>query len=189
MQDIDAFVNILLNSRLFQEWLGPIIITLAATFITYSVQPKAKIVWAQPHAFSFTMRPEPPAQPFLVHTYTVTIQNAGREPAEGVEVFFSSRPSNLHVWPTMAYEESNNPEGFYVIGLPNLGRKEWVNIEIMHPGPNAPLVTRVRSKVGEGRSMQLRPIRVLPRWVHLGMAALEVIGAFALIRFFLSVLL
>lgn len=166
--------------------IGPAVLSVVATvaggIILAWLQPKVKIIWSEPHLFTFLVRPpdDPPQPAFSVSTRTVFVQNAGRQSANGVEVILNWEPDTYNVWPTLPYQTETIADGRFVIRVQNLGKREWFRIEMLS-SRELPQVVRVRSPDGVARQVEMGPMRIMPHWFNLGILVLTVIGIFAII--------
>lgn len=168
--------------------IGPAILSLTVTIIgsivLRALQPKVKIIWSEPHEFVFLTQP-PDGQNdkfFNVYTRTIFVQNAGKQPAERVEVIFNWKPDTFNLWPILPYEEELLPDNRFILRARNLGKGEWFRIELLSV-EGLPSTIRVRSKEGEGRPVPMQPMRVFPPWFNFTAVVLMVIGFFASVYF------
>ncbi len=166
--------------------IGPAVLSVVATVLAGLIlawfQPKVKIIWSEPHEWTFLVRPPGhPAEPlFNVHTRSVYVQNIGRQPAEGVEVIFNWQPDNYNLWPILPHTTEYMEDGRFIIRANNLGRQEWFQIEMLGTN-NLPATVRVRSREGDGKLVKARVMRVFPSWIIFGFLALALLGVFAII--------
>lgn len=135
---------------------GKEIVSLVIPFITWflnvGIKPRAKLIKATRHAFTFIVQ-EPirnangdVVQPNQrVCTASVQIINSGRDTAHKVEVVFNWKPQYLNLWPVRSYEEKNDGDGRYMLIFENLAPKEEIGIEIMAVNGDLPGLIQVRS--------------------------------------------
>jgi hypothetical protein len=176
-------------------------LSIVIAIIGRIVTPRGRVKWAVTHQYTFLTRANPPqppptqqpappatgtqvvpaataqlAQPLLVFTRTIWVQNVGRAAVDDVEIIFSNRPHHFEVWPQRLYREDNNPAGNLAIRLNGLNPREWVTITMLNVAVQLPLVTNVRWKGGVATEAPMAPQQVFPRLVRLLVAGLMLSG-------------
>ena len=177
------------------DWLGTFISTpearsglisllviVASTYIVRWIQPKSRVVWSSPHAFSF-VTPSNDANPAgsIVHTATVWVQNVGRSTAEDVEVHFNFQPQHFEVFPTRKNSCEINPDGFFAISTPNLTAREHFTIQLLSVASNLPSIQNVRWQDGTAKPIPMGPMQIFSLSVTRIMQALVILGAFTIV--------
>src|SRR5260221_5451187 len=100
----------------FVERYGKEIISLLVPVVTWTLnrffKTGARLQIAQPHAFTFLVQQpitDPQgnvvAQTQTVHTKSIIVHNAGREPATNVELVFNWKPMCLNAWTPRHFRE------------------------------------------------------------------------------------
>lgn len=164
-------------------WLteyGKEIVSLLIPFITWflnvGIKPRAKLLKATRHAFTFIVQePIRNAQGEVVQpnqrvcTASVQVINSGRDTAHKVEAVFNWKPQYLNLWPVRSYEEKTDGDGRYMMIFDNLAPKEEIGIEIMSVNGDLPGLIQVRSAECIALDVQLMWfIRVAPWRIQLG---------------------
>src|SRR4029434_10824119 len=88
-------------------------LTLAVGYFLYRVKLRQpKVTYFQSGFASCLLTPEPPARPFVVWIYQITIQDTGRAPARNVRVAHYYLPLHWQVIQTIPYrlEQVNNAD-------------------------------------------------------------------------------
>ena len=174
--------------------VGPFVLSVAATVIGGLIltwlQPKVKIIWSEPHLFTFLVRPpgEPQQSAFNVSTKAIFVQNAGRQPANGVEVILNWEPDTYNIWPVIPCQTERMDDGRFVIRARNLGRREWFRIEMLS-SHELPQVVRVRSPDGVAQEVEMGPMQIFPKWFNVCALLLTLVGLFAIIYHTIALIL
>ena len=159
--------------------LSFVLTTLIGLLLDRIFRSKARVVWGTTHGFSFNIPQNNTSSNLTIHTGTVLIQNMGRLPAQDIEIHFNYKPEHLQIWPTFYYEEKPLPGGHHCVYVKNLGKKEWLTIELISAEPNKlPMVLRVRTPDGECSNVKTRLMQVFPRWVYFLYSLFALIGVF-----------
>lgn len=111
----------------------------------------------------------------------IFLENAGRAPAKNIEVVFNWRPRKINLWPQRIYSEAINPEGRFIVSLPNMATKEFVGIDLFSIRGEVPDVVNIRSEEGFAKEVQMRPQIVYSNWVNGSVLALMFLGAMAFV--------
>lgn len=172
-------------SEPLQRSLIPALLTTIFTAVAAVFSARSRIKWGVSHGFVFGVQNQNPApgapSVTLYSTRTVFVQNVGRATAEGIEVHFGYRPEHMQIWPTFNYTTGTNPENHFVVLVENLGRREHFTLELLLVR-QLPEVSRVRSKVGQGRQVGIAPSEVFPMWYRRMLVVLIWLGAFAIVQ-------
>lgn len=161
-------------------FLQSLIVSVISAAILRAFAPSSNVVWSSLHEFTFRIpQPEnPPGQ--LLRTQSIVVHNLGRRRAVNVEVIFNYRPEHFEIWPQIRYETSTNPDGRFIVSFPTLGRREFVNVELLS-SIDLPAVLNVRSDDAPSKSVQVTFNRKLPAWVLRGLQLLVILGAFSVV--------
>jgi hypothetical protein len=147
------------------------VVSLAVGFLLRRLEPKAKLVFWSPHNFLFELKKEN----VVLQTNSLTLQNVGRKPAEGIEVIHKARPDFFQFSPAVDYEERSSPTGEHVLAVKSLGAKEYFTLQLLSY-KTAPVLLTVRSKEGLAAPIAIKPQRVFPRWFNIAVAFLFLVG-------------
>lgn len=105
---------------------------------------------------------QPQEKNVVLQTNSLTVQNLGRKPAEGIEIIHQERPDFFEIQPSMAFTEITNPNGEHVIRIESLGSKEWFVVQMLSY-KTVPQLLNVRWKDGQCKWIQIAPQRVWPK--------------------------
>ncbi|MGF6599805.1 hypothetical protein P3T23_004539 [Paraburkholderia sp. GAS448] len=135
----------------YSKELVSLIVPFIAWVLNNKLKGKVRLQLATPHSFTFLVQ-EPlrgpdgneirPTQ--TVHTQSVTVRNAGREPATRLEMVFNWEPMCANVWPPRHFEKHIEPDGRYVLIFDSLSPRETVGCEILSVNRELPFVVTVR---------------------------------------------
>jgi hypothetical protein len=166
--------------ELFQKEIISLLFALLLAAIFHFFRARAKLVWGTPHGFTFVLpatsapaaapggdgpqAPVPLPQNFNIHTGSIVVSNAGRDPATELEVTFNWRPDNYNIWPVRPYDTHTSPDNRFTLKFANLAPKEWFQVEMISPS-ELPLILNVRCKECAGKQIGVRPMRVYPTWM------------------------
>lgn len=154
---------------------GKEIVALTVPFITWflnvGIKAKAKLVWTNPHSFSFLI-PEPirddegnilkPKQ--IVNTSSIKVINIGRDTANKLELVFNWQPQYLNLWPVRYYEQKTTEDGRHSLIFENLSPKEEIGLEIMSINSELPELLVVRSAECTAKNVSLTWIQYVAPW-------------------------
>lgn len=179
MSQITAFLSAPeLHSR-----IAALLLTSIGTLVFRWIRPSPKVVWGISHGFDFlTKSKAADGSPLIIRTGTVFVQNVGRAAAKDIEVHLNFPPEELHIWPTLDYTTTPNPENRLIIGIKSLGKREWFTIEMISGQIELPDTLRVRTPDGECKRVQMAPMEVLPIWKIRFLWLLIMLGVFAIIQ-------
>lgn len=182
-----AHILEIVTSDGFQSSVLSGLILAIATIALRAILPKARVMWAISHQFTFNVKLND--KPATAAIRTVFIQNVGRSTAEDVEIHLNHQPQHFQLWPTFDYKTSITPAGNFIISIPTLGKGERLTIEALQVALDMPNVLRVRTKDGECRQVQMAPYQVLPAWVRIALWVLILIGLFSILRLVIAAFL
>lgn len=146
------------------------------------MEPASRLVFWNPHSFLFSLFPPAPqgqtqpAQPLMLQTNTLIVQNIGRRSAEKIEIIHQRRPDHFQFATATNYSEATTPTGEHVIQVESLGKGEILSLQLL-AYVNPPVLAGVRSKDGHAKGIAINIQRVLPKAVRLSLLALTVVGA------------
>ncbi len=170
------------------ETYGKEIVALFVPFITWTLntllKPKARLLLASPHNFTFLVH-----QPRLdtdgnvitptqtVQTKSIVLRNAGRETAKNVELVFNWKPLCLNVWPSRHYIEHDEPDRRYILLFESLAPNEIIGCELLTINDALPDLITARSEQCVAQTIAMSPQPVMRNWqrqssVLLGLAGL-----------------
>ena len=171
----------------FQLQLISAAFTLLAALIKYLLRPKSRLIYSRPHGFTFFLKNENGTS-FNVSTSSIWVTNAGREPANEVEVTFNYPPQIYSVWPARNHEEIKAPDDRYTLKFANIAPKEFFQIELLVTAAALPEVINFRSKEGVASNIMMIPMRVYPKAMNMLLGFLVLVGATTLVYLVLSFL-
>ena len=172
----DMVVDTELMSDKVVGWIVSGAIGLCFWLIQRWLEPGSKVAFWVPHNFVFNMPMANPQPPLAIQTSTLTVQNLGRKTAENVEIIHATKPDHFQLHLRRDYAEHLAPDGTHVITVDSLGPKEVLQIQVLsHVKP--PVLVGVRSKDGQGKSIQFQVFRVFPRPVILAIRFCMFVGA------------
>lgn len=159
----------------FLETYGKEIVALLIPLITYILnnffKAKAKLLWANPHTFTFLV-PEPgvskegqqiyPTQ--TVHTMSHMIKNDGRETATNVELLFNWKPQFINVWPPRHYREQTASDSRYTLIFDSLTPGETIGCELLAINKDLPSLLIVRCDQCVAKTIVMYPQPVIKNW-------------------------
>ena len=164
----------------FQLQLISAAVTLLAALIKYLLRPKSRLIYSSPHAFTFLLKGEDGTS-FNVSTSSIWVTNAGREPANEVEVTFNYPPQFFNVWPARNFEQIKAPDDRYTLKFANIAPKEFFQIELLGTAAVLPAVLNFRSKEGVASNIMMIPMRVYPKAMNILFGLLVLVGATTLV--------
>src|SRR5690606_31153750 len=128
-----------------------LIVPLLVWALNYFLRPKAKILLASPHAFTFLVQ-EPlrdskgevvqPSQ--TVYTQSLQIRSAGKVPISNMEVIFNWKPMYMNLWPPRHYDEVMERDERCTIKFDSLAPGEFFHIELLSINNKLPDVLAIR---------------------------------------------
>lgn len=152
-------------------YIATIIVSLIVGYLSRFIEPKSKLLCWSPHNFLFNLKKEN----VVMQTNSLTVQNWGRKPAEGIEIIHKTKPDFFEIQPSIGFSESLNPNGEHVIHVPTLGAKEWFIVQLLSY-KTVPQLQNVRWKDGQGKWIHIAPQRVWPRPLAISLNILTLIG-------------
>lgn len=152
-------------------YIATIIVSLIIGYLSRFLEPKSKLLAWSPHNFLFNLQKEG----VTLQTNSLTVQNWGRKPAEGIEIIHMARPDFFEIHPSIAYTESTNPNGEHIIRVETLGPKEWFLVQLLSH-KTVPQLQNVRWKDGQCKWIQIAPQRVWPRSLLVTLRIIVLVG-------------
>ena len=147
------------------------IVSLVVGLLLRSLEAKAKVVYWSPHNFFFELKEEN----VVLQTNSLTVQNTGRKPAEGIEIIHKQKPDFFQLAPSLPYEEETTANGEHVIRIKTLGPKEFFMLQLLS-FKTVPVLLNIRSKEGKASAIQIQPQKIFPRWFQAISVGLFFIG-------------
>jgi hypothetical protein len=151
------------------------IVSLAVGLLLRELEPKVKIVCWSPHRFAFTVPQQPPQPPLNIITHAIAVRNAGRKPAENIEITHRRKPDLFQLQPPLEYEEVTLPSGEHTIRVKSLGPRELFVVQFLSNAA-MPELRYIRSSAGPAQQIHLALQRRRPRWQVRALWALILIG-------------
>ena len=182
----------------FQEHskeITSLLVPLVAAIVAIVFRARAKLIWSVHSAKSLLteefLRVEigPPSRKLVnVHTAALFFQNMGREAATDIEIVFNWQPQIFQIWPTRQYDTATNPDGRFIVKLPNLAPKEFLGIDLLSVRTELPALIQCRSLQGAAKKIETTPQEVHPRWKLSLVAYLMFMGFVSTIYLIISVI-
>jgi hypothetical protein len=154
------------------------LVTLAAIFIAYWLQGRARLIVFSPNSSFFILQPlAQNGQPLHINSGQVVLQNQGRQPAEEVEIIAGQGlpPAGYNIVPQVGHSTHIDPAGRWTVVLPFIAPKEVVTIQIL----NGPPIDNIRSKSCSVKYVPVMYQRIYPQWFNALATALFVVGVFS----------
>lgn len=156
----------------FLSAYGKEIVSLLVPLLTWLLnsgfRARAKLVWANPHAFCFWIQePVRDAEGVVlresqqVRTASIKVINVGRETANKIELVFNWEPHYVNLWPIRIYERNTDQDGRHTLIFENLSPKEEIGVEIMSVNRDLPDLLHVRSAECTAKNVRLTWVRYL----------------------------
>jgi len=169
------------------------IATIAAPIIAFFVgftfnrwlEKRPKLLSFMPHATAVQVNP-PDGQPFMAHTHSVVIRNAGKAPANNVRLGHTTLPANFSVYPSVEYSTIQLPSGGTDLVFPKLvpGQQLTVTYLYFPPLTAAQVNTGCRSDEGFAKIISILWLPQQPLWrraVAFGLMTAGVVGVLSLV--------
>ena len=154
------------------------LVTLAAIFVSYWLQGRARLIVFSPNSSFFRLNSsEEGGHPLHITSGQVVLQNQGRQPAEEVEIIAGQGPppAGYNIVPQVGHTTHIDPTGRWTVVLPFIAPKEVVTIQIL----NGPPIDNIRSKNCAPKYVPVMYQRVYPQWFNVLTATLFIIGMFS----------
>lgn len=171
----------LIKIVIFNPIAQAVAIFLLTAWLKNRLEPKGRLVWSVSHQHYYRIPRLDADGSFSVRTQQIWFQNLGRKPIDDIEIVFNWKPQHLEVWDPRQYNILSTPDGRHVLSLPNLSAKEFFTVSIIDTFGEIPEVISVRWKGGIGKSIQMAPTQVLPKFVLLILWLLIMIGFSAVV--------
>ncbi len=152
-------------------YIGTIIVGVIVGLLVERFKAKPKLLYWLPGSFHFNLK----NHNLELRTDSLTIQNTGSKPATDIEIIYQEKLDHFQFSTAIAFSEKTLSSGEYVIQIPSLGGKEFVNIQMMSH-VKVPVLLNVRSAEGRAHQIQVHLQRLIPKWVIYGVALVTFIG-------------
>jgi hypothetical protein len=169
------------------ETYGKEIVAICVPFITWGLntmlKPKARLLLASPHNFTFLIH-----QPKLdidgkvisptqtVQTKSIVLRNTGKETAKNVELVFNWKPLCINVWPSRHYTEHNEPDRRCTLIFDSLAPNEVLGCELLTINENLPDLITARSEQCVAQTIEMYPQPIVKNWQRQGSIFLGLTG-------------
>jgi hypothetical protein len=147
------------------------IVPFAIWTLNRLLRPRAKLLLAQPHTFTFLVE-EPlrdeqgniikPTQ--TVHIMSLLLKNDGTETAKNVELVFNWKPPCLNIWPQRYFTERFSSDKRYAIIFESLAPNEVIGCELFSVNFDLPGLIYARSDQCVAQSISMYPQPVAKPW-------------------------
>lgn len=168
------------------------LVSLVVPFVAWALarffRAKAKLILANPHAFTFLVQ-EPLRDPKgnvvnptqTVRTVSYLLKNTGSEPAKNLELVFNWKPLCINIWPSRHITEHVEADNRYVVMFDSLAPDEFVGFELLTVNADAPVLITARSEQCVAKPVEMYPQPVIKRWLARTLILLILVGAGAVI--------
>lgn len=156
-----------------------------STLIAAKARPRARILVAQAHQFSFDLKGNDGI--FIVNTRTILIQNSGRDIAKNIEVCFTAEPANYKIWPPCEYTTTENKENFFFIKIEKMTAKSHLVIEMLQSVSDLPNLISVNHEGGAAKPIEVQPQQIYSKQTQYFLAFLVILGGSSI--FFIIIML
>lgn len=107
----------------------PISTLVLGKYLDQWLSRQPKLISYLGHASAFNVRSDPP---FIVHTHSIVVRNAGRQTAHNVRVGHNTLPENYQLYPAIPHSVEGASDGINEIVLPQLVPGEQVTISYLY---------------------------------------------------------
>lgn len=177
----------------YSKEIVSLIVPFVAFLLARIFRAKARLIWSI-HSSRVLLTEElvqvadgPPERKLVtVSSAWLFFQNMGREPATEIEIVFNWQPQIYNIWPTRQYETAINPDGRFIVKIPNLAPKEFLGFDLLTSRGDLPTLIQCRSLQGIATKIETTPQQVQPRWKLILAAFLMFLGGVASLFLFIS---
>lgn len=113
---------------------APIVALLLGVVLDRAFGYRPKLIMYFGHSSATRLVPDPPAQPFSVHSHSLFVRNNGRAPARNVRISHAVL-TNFSVWPQVPYQVNDLPQGGREIVFPVLLPRQTITITYIYFPP------------------------------------------------------
>lgn len=161
---------------------APILAFFVGVFVNRRLERSPKVVSFMSNATAVQVHP-PNGQPFMVHTHSVVVRNAGRGAANNIRLSHALLPPDFSVYPSVDYTVSQLPSGGTDIVFPNLVPGEQVSVTYLYYPPTlfSHVNTHVKSDEGFAKIVTILWEPQPPKWLRRVSVTLMAFGAGAVI--------
>jgi hypothetical protein len=162
------------TSNIGQSLAIAALIAIATQLLT----ARGRLAWAVTHQHFYQMPNPAGGASIPVRTQEIWIQNVGRASIENVEITLNYKPQHFEVWSPRKFTEETIANNRLILTFPSLAGREFFRISLIEMrGVDLPLLLSVKWKDGEGRRVNMGPLRIFPKAVNLGFGVLGLVGA------------
>jgi hypothetical protein len=133
----------------------PVIFSAAFTVVlavsTHFLRPSVRLRWGRANNSYHQLNAKDGK--LAVYAEKHYLQNFGRKAATNVEFVFSFKPDEVSVWEPRDYTRKENPEGNFVIGIPQIAPKELIIIDSIYINKGSADVLSVKCGENVGREV------------------------------------
>ncbi|EKS34741.1 hypothetical protein [Afipia broomeae] len=170
----------------FQPQILAFAFTLAGTLIAYLLRARVKLIYGfANNSFHQLKADQGPVVVFCEKHY---VQNAGKKPAEKVEIVFSCKPSEITVYPPRSFEQTDGPDGQMMLAIPYLSPGELVIIDTIHVNSRTAELRAVHCPENVGKRVEFWVQRKFGRLFNLFWIAMAFLGLFYAIQLLIALI-
>jgi hypothetical protein len=169
--------------------------TIAAPIIAFFVgfafnrwlERRPRLLYFMPHAAAVQINP-PNGPPFMAHTHSIVIRNAGKASANNVRLSHASLPANFTVFPSIGYSIVQLPGGGTDLVFPKIVPGQQLTITYLYFPPLVAnqINTGCLSDEGFAKVITILWSPQLPLWqraIAVGLMAAGLIGMLGLVAY------
>jgi hypothetical protein len=165
--------------------IAAVILTAVFAVISRLLQPKARVIWGVGHQFCHNV-PQSAGGSLNIYSRTISIKNNGKDTAKNVEIHFGRKPEHYQIWPPCNYSEEIFPDNHFMLSIEHLGKKEYINIELLQSAVELPLVLKLRTIDGDCKAVFMMPQQIFPTYVNLILISILFIGVYKVFELLLK---
>jgi hypothetical protein len=140
------------NLQAYHPVIFSAVFTTVLAVSTYFLRPSVRLRWGR--ANNSFHRLQANEGKLGIYAEKHYLQNFGRKAATNVEFVFSYKPDEVSVWEPRDYARKENPEGNFVLTIPQIAPKELVIIDSIYINKDSARVLSV--KCGESVGKEVR---------------------------------
>lgn len=168
----------------FQSQVLAFILTTTATLAAYLFRARVKLIYGFTNNSFHTLKADQgPVNVFCEKHY---VQNAGRNPAEKVEIVFSCAPSEWTIFPPRSFDRKDGPDAQMILTVPYLAPGELIIIDTIHVNSRTAELRAVHCPESVGKRVEFWVQRKYRRAIYLFSAAMALLGLFYAIQLLVS---
>lgn len=155
---------------------GPIIALFVGVWVNRWFENRPILISYFGNVSVFRSNP-PGGAPFLVHTHSVVLRNAGRRSATNVRLRHNTLP-DFNIWPNLVHHVEDLSDGSREIVIPTLVPGEQITISYLYFPPLTVAQVNAGIRCDQGFAHQIPVLihRQYPKWFNVSVALFMLIG-------------